>query len=102
MVLPGRFGRQVGKGEAARQQKYDFGQRQIAKLEKMLEFPLARVTTETVDRPGGPVRVTTVMPAKRTFDTVGRLGKIAWAQIDAATRNTGNVSGDEMERDEDW
>ena len=67
----------------------------------MLEFPLATVTTETVDRLGGPVRVTTVRPAKWTFDTVGRLARIMFALAQQAVRNTGSIS-DEMEREENW
>ena len=90
------------RDQQIRQQQYDFTQRTIAKLDKMLEFPLATVTTETVDRPGGPVRVTTVRPSKWNFDTIGRVAKIMFALATQAARNTGSIAGDELERDENW
>jgi hypothetical protein len=90
------------RDQQIRQQKYDFTQRTIAKLDKMLEFPLATVTTETVDRAGGPARVTTVRPSKWTFDTIGRVAKIMFALAEQAARNTGGTTGDELERDENW
>jgi hypothetical protein len=43
----------------------------------MEAIPLATVTTATVKGPaGGIILLTTMTPAKWTFDTIGRLGTI--------------------------
>src|ERR1700681_3369108 len=68
----------------------------------MMEFPLATVTTKTVELAGGMARVTTVLPAKWTFDTITRVGNLAFTLMERAVRNTGSVHGDEMERKENW
>jgi hypothetical protein len=87
---------------ALRQESYDFGSVAVAKLRKMMEFPLATVTTKTVELAGGMARVTTVLPAKWTFDTIARVGNFAFPLMERAVRNTGSVNGDEMEREENW
>jgi hypothetical protein len=75
---------------AYRQRKYDQCIRELNKIDKMLEFPLATLTTETNETPDGRiVKITTVKPGRWTFDTVGRLGAHADRKMGQALRNEG-------------
>jgi len=75
----------------------------LNKMAKMLDFPLATVTTETRQGPNGEIiRQTTINPAKWTLDTFGRVARILFALANQATRPQGGPSGAEDERDEVW
>lgn len=91
--------------QAYRQRKYEIHLRGLDKFDRMIEFPLASVTTETVEGPNGSIiRRTTVKPAKWTFDTAHRLAREMFALGRQALRNEEGVSGGESadEREEDW
>lgn len=88
---------------AFREKMYELYLRHIAKSDKMLEFPLARVTTETVDGPTGQVRQTVINPGRWTFDTCSRM---AARSIEFARMAFGHVGapgdGESERRMEDW
>jgi hypothetical protein len=76
--------------QAYRERKYQTHLRGLDKVDKMLEFPLATITKETVEGPGGEIiRKTTVNPARWTFDTPARLARIMFELGSQALRNAG-------------
>jgi hypothetical protein len=75
----------------------------LDKMEKMLDFPLATVTTETREGPTGEIK----SPDRRQsgemdVDTFGRVARILFALANQATRPQGGPSGPEDEREEVW
>jgi hypothetical protein len=71
-----------------RERRWKHSQAEMTRCEKMLEFPLATVTTSVNESPDGRVVKTTVVkPARWSFDTVGRLSDRATNQGLAALRN---------------
>jgi len=86
-----------------RQRMYDLHVRGLNKIDQMLGFPLATITTEVRKDPNGEMaRFTTVNPARWSFDTVHRMAARMCALGLAAVRNTGATGGNEMEREENW
>ena len=85
-----------------RERLYQSHIRGLNKFDQMLAFPLATVTTETEEGPNGPVKRTTVRPAKWTFDTAHRLARAMFDLGRRAICNEGMLTGDEEEREEDW
>jgi hypothetical protein len=75
------------RDEARRQQKWDTSQQMLSKAEKMLEFPLATVTTKTVAKDGVTYHLTTVRPVRWSMDTVHRLGVAGFRLSKSAIRN---------------
>lgn len=77
--------------EKLRQDKYDMAMKHLAKQDKMLDFPLATITTETLEENGTVVRRTTVRPGKWSFDTASRMAERAFKWAHAAIRNQGTI-----------
>jgi hypothetical protein len=92
-----------GRERAMRQRKYDTHLRGLDKFDKMLAFPLATVTTETVEGPDGQIILqTTITPARWTFDTLAPLARTMFALGREAICNEGGIDQSEVEREEDW
>jgi hypothetical protein len=90
------------RGSEFRKRRWLVGVRYLDRIEKMLDFPLASITTETREGPNGEtIRQTTVKPGRWTFDTAGRLSVHAERLCVAALRNEGSISDvNPDERDE--
>lgn len=97
----------TAREETARQQgqkaKFDhLTDLMLDKAKKMLEYPLATVTTKTVEGPGGTIAKTTIVqPGKWTFDTPGRIYKTLNDVREQASRNA-RIADEGEEREEDW
>lgn len=82
---------------ALRQRRYEQGTKAMDKVDKMLEFPLATVTTQGQVQADGRVTNTTIVrPARWSMDTAGRLALIGQKMALEACRNTGatDAAGD--------
>jgi hypothetical protein len=89
--------------QAMRERMYQIHLRGLNKLDRMLDYPLATVTTDSVEGPDGQIiKRTTITPARWTFDTLAPLARTMFALGRRAIRNevASAASGDE--REEDW
>jgi hypothetical protein len=91
------------RDELIRIRKFDQAEKQLKKIDQMLEFPLATVVTETTEEDGAITRRTTIRPAKWNFDTVHRMSRSAYRQAQEAIRNEGSINEASSElRDVQW
>jgi hypothetical protein len=79
-----------GRENALRERTYDTSVRGLDKFDKMLAYPLATVTTETVEGANGQIiHHTTVQPTRWTFDTAIRMAVASFELGRQATQNEG-------------
>lgn len=95
------------RDEADRQRKFDLAQKLMARIDKMLEFPLATVVTESTEEPTAEgtliIRRTTVRPVRWSLDTTSRLCSRAFKMSREAIRNEGSINDTDIDlREETW
>jgi uncharacterized membrane protein YqiK len=79
-----------GRENALRERMYETHLRSLDIVDKMLAFPLATITTKTVEGADGQIiHQTTVEPTRWTFDTTIRMSTAAFAMARRAIRNEG-------------
>ena len=87
-----------------RERQFDLSQCMLNKVDKMLEFPLATVTTEGQTLPDGRVvQRTVVKPARWAMGNTGRMAEAAFKLARSAVRNEGStVEANPDQKQESW
>jgi hypothetical protein len=82
--------------EELRERKYQASVRLLDRVDKMLDFPLATVTTTEREGLNGTVIKTTIIkPARWSMDSAGRLAVLGFRLAAEAIRGDGGLGNDE-------